>query len=165
MDSAVAVSGSCVCNVGSRCSGGSMEGLPRDEVLSLKGFSDGEPAMDRARSAINCISTPSDEGQIRGFHIGAGLWLRLARNRPQAHPGTKILPARRACLSARPCRISSSSFLVRSCSSLSRCSPSSRMRSRKSFTSSDPSGFVVVAMTPSHFAARQTLQEKCRHLK
>ena len=46
------------------------------------------------------------------------------------------LPALRACLSFRLCRMSSSSFLVRSSSSLSRFSPNSRMRRRKSLTSS-----------------------------
>lgn len=51
--------------------------------------------------------------------------------------------ARRACLSFRPCRISSSSLLVRSSSSRSLRSPSSRIRSKKSLTSSDPS-FVAI---------------------
>lgn len=49
------------------------------------------------------------------------------------------VPALRASLSLRPCNMSSSSLLVRSSSSLSRFSPNSRMRNKKSFTSSDPS--------------------------
>lgn len=47
------------------------------------------------------------------------------------------VPARRAWRSLRPCRISSSSFLVRSSSSRSRLSPSSLMRNKKSLTSSE----------------------------
>lgn len=47
------------------------------------------------------------------------------------------IPARRACRSARPCRISSSSLLLRSSSSWSRLSPNSLMRWRKSLTSSE----------------------------
>lgn len=57
------------------------------------------------------------------------------------HAGPNI-PALRASLSFRPCSMSSSSFLVRSSSSLSRFSPNSRMRNKKSFTSSDPSNSV-----------------------
>lgn len=56
------------------------------------------------------------------------------------------VPALLACLSRRPCRISSSSFRVRSSSSLSRLFPSSRMRTRKSLTSSDPSASCEVAI-------------------
>lgn len=59
--------------------------------------------------------------------------------------------ARSARLAARSCRpfmISSSSLRVRSSSSRSRLSPSSRMRARKSLTSSEPSSPVRLAMFP-----------------
>lgn len=47
------VSGCGVCSVGSKCSGGSMaEVWPVDEALSLKEFSVGDPAIDRARSIM-----------------------------------------------------------------------------------------------------------------
>lgn len=49
------------------------------------------------------------------------------------------VPARRASLSLLPFSISSSNFLVRSASSLSRLSPSSLILRRNSFTSSEPS--------------------------
>ena len=49
------------------------------------------------------------------------------------------LPARRACLSFLPCKISSSSFLFLSSSSKSLLSPNSLIRCKKSFTSSEPS--------------------------
>ena len=47
-----------------------------DDALSLEGFRDGEPAIDRARSANKCVSTPSDGGGVirdpivaRGCHF------------------------------------------------------------------------------------------------
>ena len=49
------------------------------------------------------------------------------------------LPARRACRSFLPCKISSSSFLFLSSSSWSRLSPNSLILCKKSFTSSEPS--------------------------
>lgn len=48
-------------------------------------------------------------------------------------------PTLRASLFMRPCKTSSSNFLVRSSSSWSRLSPSSRIRIKKSWTSSEPS--------------------------
>lgn len=77
-------------------------------------------------------------------------------------PGSAAsVPALLACLSRRPCSISSSSFRVRSSSSLSRLFPSSRMRTRKSLTSSDPSasceGAIVVILFVYLFpSARRT---------
>ena len=50
-----------------------------------------------------------------------------------------LLPSLRFCLSFRPFNISSSNFLVLSSSSLSRWSPSSLIRSKKSLTSSEVS--------------------------
>lgn len=49
------VSGSWVCSVGSRCSGGSIDGWPNEETLVREAFkvgepAIGEPAIDRARS-------------------------------------------------------------------------------------------------------------------
>ena len=64
--------------------------------------------------------------------------------------GRGCLPSRRACLSFLPCKISSSSFLVRSASSRSRWSPSSLMRFRKSLTSSDPSSSTLEPIAPAN---------------
>lgn len=137
------VSGSWVCSVGSRCSGGSMDGWPNEETLVREAFKVGEPvrgesAIDRARSV------PSGYQHLSGRGVCA-----TRASSTQRRPGRGgNIPARRACLCFRPSRISSSSFFVRSSSSLSRRSPSSRMRSRKSFTSSDPSGCVGAVMVP-----------------
>lgn len=64
------VSGSCVCTVGSRCSGGSIEGWPREEALSLEGFRVGESAIDRARSVqAKSLVKPSQWG-VRPYSAG-----------------------------------------------------------------------------------------------
>lgn len=99
--------------------------------------------------ALYCqyISKSSSQEGPRDSLGTRGVQLRVGQEPRSPERGEKV-PARRACLSFRPCRISSSSFLVRSSSSLSRRSPSSRMRCKKSFTSSDPSGFVDVVMIP-----------------
>lgn len=125
---------------------------PVDEALSLKEFSVGDPAIDRARSIMTHhqqLAPTCEWGifQVSGCHAGCNFGPAEGRathleNSRRRSEGTEVIPARRACLSLRPCRISSSSFLVRSSSSLSRRSPSSRMRSRKSLMSSAPSGFV-----------------------
>lgn len=65
------VSGSCVCSVGSRFSGGSIEGWPREETLNLEGLKVGESMMDRARSNQQVVSQPSQWGGSRS-HRSAG---------------------------------------------------------------------------------------------
>lgn len=126
-----------------------------EEALSLEAaFRVGDPAIDRARSIMiyhQQLAPNVWRGIFRGFGCHAGCNFGSAEDlathldnlrRRRRRRGREMIPARRACLSLRPCRISSSNFLVRSSSSLSRRSPSSRMRCRKTFTSSAPSGLV-----------------------
>lgn len=125
-----------------------MDGWPSEETLVREALKVGEPAIDRARSVNFRHQHVVESRGARDSVSGRGVSHSGSLKHLQAQGRAKEVPARRACLSLRPCRISSSSFLVRSSSSLSRRSPSSRMRCKKSFTSSDPSGFVGGVMIP-----------------
>ena len=108
-------------NVWDRALGGTADDLDAVGVLAGEDLV-GE--MDLARSGCLIVSQVSQSKLI-------------CHTAPKIHEWD-LIPALRACLSARPCRISSSSFRLRSSSSESLLWESSLMRNRKSLTSSEP---------------------------
>lgn len=105
----------------------------RDVVLA------GEPAKEVLPDVLDSFDGESDLARSDARVNKSGPIFNCARN-----TGNEASPALRACLSRRPCTISSSSLRVRSSSSLSRLILRLAMRSRKSSTVSEESVGVGV---------------------